>query len=375
MKTLIGMLLTILASSTALASSNLISNPYLPYPPGCARMPDPLAAGGVESEAVKFYEREIDFYSAQAGEEIPLTLRLFRAPCSEPNRSLVWLEFVLAAEYSYQDLEVQLPTVVAEVAPNWRKPMSLAIEPNGWGSGGMVDREATYLLSQLHGLVWYYGSPAGERRWVYLLDNAPPFWDISSEYGLTASEYNGAFKLVLRYNPYDFLSIDIPSTSDLLPATTTRIPLSGRLSGSWVIAGTADQGVMLSVSEMVLPNDPEGPNDQKRPMLVFLAHYTFDANGDMLWLTGAAEFRPGALKVTIPMEKVNHGSFRDNVPADREMIGAVTLRSRSCNDIGFEFDYSALGLGAGQRRMQRLFSLETAGYDCRDYEAKVAANH
>jgi len=111
------------------------------------------------------------------------------------------------------------------------------------------------------------------------------------------------------------------------------------------------------------------------PRVIFLTKYTFDARGNMLWLTGTAEFEPGASQVTIPVEKVSNGEFRGSQRADREIVGSVTITSNNCNHLGFEFDYSGLGLGQGVRRLQRIFSLETAGYDCRDYEARVAANH
>lgn len=302
-----------------------------------------------------------------------MTLRAYRAPCSEPNRSLVWLEFTLAGQYGNTDLEIQLPTAVAEVA--YRKGMSLAIEPNGWGSEGWVDREGRILLSRQQGVTDYYGRPPGERRWVFLLDNGPPFPEEYHENGLTPTEYNSAFKLVLRYNPYDFLTIDVPATQDLMPASPPPMPLSGRLSGNWVIAGTADQGVLLSVSESIPRAEFLAPFRDVRRMVVFLAHYTHNGTGDMLWLTGAAEFDPGATEITIPIELVTNGEFRSSKRAQREVIGSVTLRSHSCNDLGLEYDYTGVGLGSGQRQLQRLLSMETAGHDCRDHEARVAANH
>ena len=36
-------------------------------------------------------------------------------------------------------------------------------------------------------------------------------------------------------------------------------------------------------------------------------------------------------------------------------------------------DLAAFGLGAGTLQLQRLFALETAGYPCRDYEARLAS--
>lgn len=94
----------------------------------------------------------------------------------------------------------------------------------------------------------------------------------------------------------------------------------------------------------------------------------------MLWLTGTAQFDPGTHQVTIPIDELDQGEFRSNKPAQRRTIGQVTLTANSCNDITLEYDFSMLGLGSGTKRLQRLFSLEIAGYDCRDYAAWVEAN-
>ena len=78
--------------------------------------------------------------------------------------------------------------------------------------------------------------------------------------------------------------------------------------------------------------------------------------------------------MSIPVERVSGGEFRGGKPAARETVGNVTLTAKSCDDLEFSFDYSTLGLGSGTRRLQRPFSLETTGYECRDYAARVAAN-
>jgi len=373
MKALSALVLALLASIAPSANSAPV-NQFLPYPPGCARIPDLAAPESIEDQAVKFFDREVMFYGSQAGEEIPLNLRVFRVPCSETNRSLIWLEFILAAQFADQELAILLPTAAVEIAPDYRKLMNLATEPNGWGSGGWVDREARYLSSKLQGLRWYYGTPGGERRWVFLLDNTPPFPEEFYEGGLTPTEYNAAFKLVLRYNPYDFLVIDVPATGEILDFESPDMPLSGRHSGNWVIPGTSDQGILLSISELVAPEWDDDVASLEMPMLVFLAHYTFDQEGRMLWLTGAAEFGPNTQSVTIPIERSTNGEFRGGRRADREVVGSVTLESRSCDDLSFQYDYSAIGLGSGRRPLRRLFSMETAGHECLDFEARAVAN-
>jgi len=72
--------------------------------------------------------------------------------------------------------------------------------------------------------------------------------------------------------------------------------------------------------------------------------------------------------------RVDAGEFLGDAPAQRSIVGQVRIVARGCNDLEYEYDLSTPGLGSGSRRMQRLFSLETVGYDCRDYATKVAAN-
>jgi hypothetical protein len=53
-------------------------------------------------------------------------------------------------------------------------------------------------------------------------------------------------------------------------------------------------------------------------------------------------------------------------------VGSVTITGNHCNDLGFEYELTAIGLGSGNTHLERPFSLETAGYACRDLEARIA---
>jgi hypothetical protein len=106
---------------------------------------------------------------------------------------------------------------------------------------------------------------------------------------------------------------------------------------------------------------------------MFLSWFTYDSDGEMLWLTGAAQFHMGAPFLTVPIEKVNHGEFMGNKTADREVVGSVTIAGSNCNNLRFDYDLTDIGLGTGTQNLHRLFSLETAGYTCRDLEARIEA--
>ena len=376
MRNMLCILVLAVVCVSARANPNFVSNPWLPYPPSCVRAMGAAALDAPDSGALRFHSSQIELFDTQSGDRIPVTFSAYRSPCAEPGRSLIWLEFRLARPHAAQEVELGLPVFVAEPRKNWRYVMNLVTEPGGWGGRGHVEREQTYLTSQPNGYLAQYEwvNDHLQRRWVFLLDNGPEYLGEIPVWGLTPTDYNGAFTLWLRYPPYDYLSIEVPATRDLLAGATAPLPLSGRHSGVWVVEGAANQGVQLSIAEQVGRRTDFAPGVPDLPLSAFFSLYTFDADGRPLWLVGNAEFAPGATDVHMPVYRVSNGEFRGSKSAARESAGSVTLRSRSCNDLEFEYDFAALGLGTATRRLQRLYSLETAGYDCRDYEARVAAN-
>jgi hypothetical protein len=66
---------------------------------------------------------------------------------------------------------------------------------------------------------------------------------------------------------------------------------------------------------------------------------------------------------------VGNGSGAD----PRVIAGEIHLRARSCDALELDYELAALELGSGSLQLQRLFALETAGYPCRDYEARLAS--
>ncbi len=376
-------MLLLIVNSVAWANSNFVTNPYLPYPPSCARMPATNATAIEETGAIQFFEGKVSLPDQQTFEQIEFVLKAYRSPCSEAGRSLVWLEFSLSQEIAKGDIQVMLPLVVADHEGEtfgYTSLMSLVSEPNSWGSGGEVDRERMMLLSRPH------DNPdsteidklEGEgRNWWFLLDNQSPLSDDGyyAGYGMPASAYNAHFTLRLRYPPdYNIVQIEVPSMEEMSMSTREEFPITGRLSGNWVIEGASDQGFVLAISSLVYPQVEIDSRFPPIRMIIFVSHYTFDQTGDLLWLTGSAEFQPGVSQVSIPVDEVNHGKFRSSQAAQRRAIGQITLTANNCNDITLEYDYNGLGLGSGSKKLQRLFSLETAGYDCRDYAARVEAN-
>lgn len=211
------------------------------------------------------------------------------------------------------------------------------------------------------------------RSWIFVLDSTTSFFpDFQASFAFPPTLYNGSFTLEFNRNTSAAWDIQVPSTASLF-ASTPRIALSGRLSGNWVVDGASDQGFVIAVSEMVPDSVPEPNEFLDSPLLMFLSWYTYDANGDKLWLTGSTQFSMGATEVTIPIEDVSNGEFMGSKTADRSVVGSVSITGNNCNDLTFQYDLSDIGLGSGTKHLQRLFSLETAGYVCRDLEARMAA--
>ena len=371
-KLIFGALLALLVSGQTFGDSNFVSNPYLPYPPACARDLTSNAPDESGADTVTFFDEQIRILESQTGKLLPVRLEVFRTRCSEPNRSLIWLAFSLEESQANKGAGWELPGVSAEPIENFRYVMNLASEPNGWGGGGWVDREQTYLAADPHPLRLPLQPITGARKWIFLLDNTPPASRGWWTGGLSPADYNGAFRLHIQ--TWTDLIIDVPPTNALFRGPTSRLPLSGRQSGTWVIEGVSDQGFQLAISEQVGEQRGYDPGVPDLPLVIFFSQYTFGQQSQPLWLVGNTEFEAGASVVTIPVLEVSNGEFRGGKAADRNVIGSVTITSKSCNDLSLEYDYSSIGLGTGTRRLQRLFSLETAGYDCRDYEARVAAN-
>ncbi len=71
MKMVICFLLVLFCSANAQAWSNFVENPYTPYPPGCATLPD-LQTVLYGDYAVKVFEGQIEQFNASVPESSTL---------------------------------------------------------------------------------------------------------------------------------------------------------------------------------------------------------------------------------------------------------------------------------------------------------------
>ena len=238
-----------------------------------------------------------------------------------------------------------MPRIFAEVGGK-RYPLRLVNEPNSFEQkqGGKLKSSG---LNE------------------FIMDGVAESEIANTENILSVAQYNGAFTLIIQ-DGFD------PSTEFQLPISEytgfqkpRKFPLNGRLSGTWVVEGANDQGFLVSFNEFI---DETGVQN-----MVFLSWYTFNTDGSLLWFTAAAFHDVAADSVNLDIELVSNGEFLGSKTADREVVGSALLTAESCNEMTFEFDLTGMGLGSETVTLKRIFSLETAGFSCREQTARLDA--
>lgn len=354
------------------------SRGHSPYPPGCITLPahqldlhgDNIAlfwAGSLWLEVVQKVEGP-----GPADNLAPIDVAMYRVGCAEPGRSIILVVFRLRAEGEDWRTQVVLPTFLGNTAMD---PVVLELkpEPNGWGE----DIHQNQLTKRSFG---DYSDGWFDPRylsWTYVLDIGPDgaWWPSP----FLVEYYNSGFAMTPFVNgAWTGHYIDVPSTAAALDPSPS-LPLNGRQSGTWVEPGAADQGFLLSFANPVPPAGETEASPEQSDLVLFLTWYTFDAQGNQLWLAGNARFPQGASEVAVPLLRVADGRFLgaepDSAPGEtpREQVGELRLKSFGCNALVADYRLESLGLGTGSMGLQRLEALETAGYPCRDYEARLAS--
>ncbi len=348
---LIALLFSLLFSSSASSFENF-TNWLSPYPAGCitissmqtALYPDTI---GLLHDRDIFVDSPSDF-----GSPVKTRLTIFRTGCADDNRSALFVRLEVLDDSDPEVLDDSDPVFTSGLVPEFKArigstdyPLRPTDEPNSW-----VNNATANLIVET-------------RSFVYVLDTPTPRstgWD--ADRWILTSQYNDAFTLVI-VNPlsrteYTFA---IPAyRNELQP---TYLPLNGRLSGIWGVAGAEDQGFLISFSERI--RTPFGG-------LIFFSWYTFDVSGNNVWLVGNANYEDGDGSVSFNLELVTDGQFMGSKRASRTPAGSVTITARNCNHLEFNFDLRTIGLSQGTRAVTRLFGLETAGYSCREIEDRFA---
>ena len=338
---LVGLLFAV--SNPVWSAENFLSNPTTPYPPGCAtNFPLVLEMPGKESDinSATVFMYEADDSSSQH----EVAVRIWRRGCTESDRSLLFFEMSVIDDGDDVVEAVLCPEFEADQFGIVHKLRGVK-EPNSWAANGQSQR-------------------VEEGQTVTLFLDGMSVYDDSFDESLvlTAEEYNADFDLrVLDPRTHTGFRVGIPEYRNQHLAS--ELPLSGRLSGTWVVPGVPDQGFVLAFEELV---------HQSR-LNLFLSWYTFDQDGAPMWLTGNALFDVGDTSIDFPIVFVQDGTFMGPQNGTRIDAGMGSLKAFGCNRLVLTYDLNNIGMGDGGFALQRIFSMETAGYACRDAQARIEA--
>jgi hypothetical protein len=333
-----------------------------PYPPGCFTLPQ-LQDALYGSQSVHVWSGTITVDTVARNFVEPkrktsqVSLDLYRVGCAEPGRSIIVAEFRLPQVWvDPVQTQLILPDFVGETGFD-PLPFHLRSEPNG----ARLDVAMKTTWGDYTDGWW----DARGYVWRYVLDTD---WEFEE------SRYNSDFLTlqVVNHDQEVVAIIDMPATDDVLQPGTS-LALNGRLSGTWVESGARDQGLVLTFSNLVPAGGIEVEHPEEADLSVFLSWFTFDPQGQGLWLTANTSFAQGETSIDLPIVRVGDGQFLGSKRANRSIAGHGTLHALNCNELVFDYALDDIGLGSGQLQLQRLFALEIDGYPCRDRGSREAS--
>ena len=334
--------LVLFFSQTAIGIENFITHATTLYPPACvstAPLEEVFTPSGTR---VQFLDQLVDLTAyPDTGNKASVEVKIFRRGCSDPDRSVMFISTSLVAGSE----AFFMPRLFAEIGGT-RYPLRLVNEPNSF--------------EQEQG-----GTIKGSGFREFIMDGVAESDIGDTENILSIEQYNGAFTLILQdgFDPSNDPGVAITEYTGF--QKPRKFPINGRLTGNWVVEGVPDQGFLISFNEFI---DNDGVQN-----MVFLSWYTYDKDGSLLWLTAANFHDVAADSVDLEIELVTNGEFLGSKTADREVVGTATLTAENCNELTLAFDLETLGLGSDTVTLNRIFSLETAGYACRDQTARLDA--
>jgi len=330
-------------SQTALGIENFITQATTLYPPACVSTA-PLELVFTPSDTRDIFLGQMGKYTSFPDTQNQQNVEVFvyRRGCKDPDRSVIFLSTNLIAG---PNSAFFLPRVFAKIGAT-RYSLRLVNEPNSF--------------EQEQG-----GTIKGVGLREYILDGVAESKIASAENIISIAQYNGAFTLIIQDGFDPSLELEVPIDAYTGFQKPRKFPLNGRLSGNWVVQDVPDQGFVIAFNEVI---NASGVQNQ-----VFLSWYTYNTDGSTLWLTAGAFNDLAADSVTLQLELVSNGTFLGSTIADRSVVGSATLTAISCNEMTLTYNLDNLGLGSGTVTLTRIFSVEIAGYACRDQTARLDA--
>ena len=332
-----GIVLSFLLTSPVFAFESYYTHWWTPYPPSCVftlTLPRDVSTQG---DAQNLVSESINFSSDDATlPPVEVEIEVIRRACMEENRSALFMTFRNPTG------AFKAPKISARIEDKIYT-LRLSREPN--------TRFEDYATKTLNKDV------------IFVIDGAS-FDESDVSKAISADQYNGAFRLTIEDTGNTGIKYEYDLAANDPQLKPSRKLLTGRMSGTWVAEGTSDQGIQISIEELWTGGSPE-PH-------AFLTWYTFDNDGNPLWLAANGTFGVmGDSVAYLSMVLVKNGEFLGDKKADRQRLHDVVLVAEGCNRMGLRYDLEEIGLGKGNIWLKRIFSLETAGHACRDYQSRI----
>jgi hypothetical protein len=333
--------LALLFSQSIFGIENYITHSTTPYPPACVSTAD-LADVFTPSSTRAVYAS--DFISLTAspdtGAKVNVEMEIYRRGCVDENRSVMFMSANAITTGS-----VYIPRLFAEIGGT-RYPLRLVTEPNSFEQtmGGSLQ-------------------PGGFAE--YIMDGVAESAVAGTANIISPEQYNGAWTLIIQdgFDANQEFEVQIDAYTGF--QKPLKFAFNGRMTGNWVSDGATDQGFLITFNEFI---NNDGVQNQ-----MFLSWYTFDTDGSTLWLVADSFHDTGEDSIELSIQKVTNGVFMGSQEVNRTNVGTATLTAENCNEMTFTYDLASLGLGADTVTLKRIFSLETAGFACRDQAARIEA--
>lgn len=339
---------------------NLLTDPNLPFPPGCLSIALPEEPSSEENILA---ERTISVPTALNDvRNGRLNVLIWRVACADEDYSVVLVRLT----------DVTNDARFSILTPQIFIKRGFVFESFGSDSDQYVGRLQNIPTGSDFGAEGNIVSPQG-RTWILAVerfalgDFGPVFGD--DEPLFIPEFYNERLTLELTWENYSradnddsfLFRIDRFEPSVDLPQFDQTI-LNGRYSGLYLRAGAERQGLVIQVAEQGDAN------------FIFAIFFTF-IDGEPIWVvsnSAAVPMEPGP--ITMRADIPRGGAFMTDPLAvqpgldeiDLERAGEISVEAVDCNNIKVHYDFRPINKGTGTLDLFRL--VRTAGYDCNPWE-------
>jgi len=168
--------------------------------------------------------------------------------------------------------------------------------------------------------------------------------------GATQFDFNQAFTLTLQNTEGNGLQFQLPAY--VAPASPPLLEISGYMSTNWSNPNESGEGIVLQVYD----------NGDRATRTLAFAWFTYDKNGQPLWLYGQTSLPIGSTQITAPVVYFQGGTFAPSAAAGtvaNHGWGFVTFTFPDCGHMNISFNSlsnppSPVPTGQGSRTFTRV---------------------